>query len=810
MREGNWVNGTYENACHFSANENVTRDCFDALLNRLSETEFMTDPHSSNLAARCFEIVYRLTEIQDGGAVAIRRTNYATGRLRSLHFWTTNLMRLLASHSDGGESPLRILSSFTPEYRPTGIENTLHCIAWLLKSASSELLSTNHGQRRQLLSILFSSPYQLLQIVLVNMPISIHRADHIGLGAAPSREALSLARVSMAGAAEVVGGYVLIDRANLSLQLASTGNQEEIVTWADLWNASVSWDCASSHLSAGALYLIESAMASSRSSAGEVIGSPGVSFEAFELHQPTNLLRLILVRLLDGGEGGRMKERLMPRVTYNLSRMVLLLSEQLALSSAPPNAANMSTEGSTGETCQFLIQNIISSSSVDLGRPLLSHEKLRTAIFGLSLSIMMTSHSTRNSLYGMMNQFEEAAICIAQIAIPDANRGLLGDSGASERQSAATLAQIALTSMLDLNREEEQFSVLSLLTVPSERGGTRTVIQSVVSLIEALDDMICLVAERVAACRQGPELLLNARLPQALRDAARKYALEEQKITTDFRYRNVSLDAPAFLQGHMSLLRALLLSPTLSANRRGQLASDAMDVLLEYSAVVHRMFSSFPHKAHRLLGCLQCLFLAMEDGGLKRFVSDERSTSWDADVLQLSYHLSQNPFPRRFLPPLPHKLIDSRRKVPLSGNVSITDSNENDPTWWDAIEKGTQKGMESTAVFSGPPSGRAQDFGLHSNTSPVDGAHEENWTVPMYVAALMGAEELDACLSYLGSRATLSPLHSLDGHALASGLCRCADAAKVSVIFFFYIAINATTLSLRLLPFPMVGYPFSA
>jgi hypothetical protein len=711
-------------------------------------------------------------------------------------------MRLLASHSDGGESPLRTFGSLTAEYRPTGIENTLHSVAWLLKSASTQLLSTNHGQRRQLLSVLFSSPYQLVQNVLVNMPLSIHRADHIGLVAAPSREVLSLARVSMAGAAEVVGGYVLIDRAKLSHQLAPTDNQEEILTWADLWNASVSWDCASSHLSAAAIYLMESAIASSRYAAGEVMSSPGVSFEAFELRQPTNLLALILVRLLNSGEGGRMNDRLMPRVTYNLSRMVLLLSEQLALSSAPSNAANMSIEGSAGEICHFLIQSIISSSSVDLGRPLLSHEKLRTAILGLSLSIMMVSHSNRNSLYGTMLQVEEAVICIAQIATPDANRGLLDNSGVSEQRSGAALAQIALTSMLHLNREENLFSIMTLLTVPNERGGTRTVIQSILSSIEALDDMICVVAEHVAACRQGPELLLNARLPQALRNAGTKYALEEQKIKADFRYRNVSLDAPAFLQGHMSLLRALLVSSTLPANRRGQLASEAVDVLLEYSSVVHNMFSSFPRKAHSLLGCLQCLFLAVEDGGLKRFVSDERSTTWDADVLQLCYHLSQNPFPRRFLLPLPHKLIDSRQNVSLSGNVTISDSNENDATWWDAIEKGTEKGMEATSVvFFGPPTGRSQYFGLHSNSSPVDGAHEANWTVQMYDAALIGAEELDACLSYVGSRATFAPLHSLDGHALASGLCRCADAAKVSV-FFLLICNICDKILTSLLAFP--------
>lgn len=786
-REGNWVNGTYETVYHFSGDESIVRDCFDALLKCLSETAFMTDPHSSNLAARCFEIMYRLTEIRDGGVAADGRINYVTQRLGSTSFWTTNLMRLLASHSDGGESPLQMLGSFPPAYRPTGIENTLHCIAWLLKSASNELLAMNHGHRRQLLSVLFSSPYQLLSNVLVYMPISNDRADNIiSLGAPPSMETLASARISMTGAVEVVDGYMLLDQAKLSHQLASAGNQKESEIWADLWNASTSWDCASSHLSAAALYLIESAITSSRSAAGEVTGSPGVSFEAFELRQPAKLLELTLFRLLHGAERGRlsrMDNRILPSVSYNLSRIVLLLTEQLALSSAPFNAANMSIEGSATEICRLLIQSILSSSSIDLGHPLVPREKLRTAIFGLSLSILMTSESNRNSLCGMMNQFEEAAISVAQIAT---SRGLSGDSLANEGNNAATLAQIALISLLGLNRDEEQFSVVSLLTVPSDPGGTRTVIDSVLALIEALDDQVCHVVKKIAACRRGPELLLNAGLLQTLRRAATNYAMEEQKIMADFRYRNVSLDVPAFLQGHMSLLKALLLSPLLPTNRGRQLASDAVDVLLEYSAVFQRTFSSFPRNAHSLLGCLQCQLLAVENGGLERFVSDERSTGWDAAVLQLSYHLSQNPFPRRFLPLLPHKLIESRRNVLISGNVSVSDSNENDTSWWDEIEKGTQKGMGSASViFSGPPSGRAQDFGLYANASPAVGAPEDQWTVPMYDAALMGAEELDACLSYLVSRVAFSLLPSLDVHALARGLCRCSDATKVSVMISY-------------------------
>ena len=194
---GNWVPGTYENAFQHAASRGVTRDCFDAILECLSSLEFLTDSSSSYLATRCFEIMYRLTEVSGHNSASERRIRYAANMLRSNHFWTTNLMLFLADHTSGTESLLRLASSITPEYRPKGIENCLQCIAWLLKSVSSELLALDYthdgstsGQRRQLLSLLFSSPYRLLMNVLVSMPISDDRIDYLGHEGMPSREAL--------------------------------------------------------------------------------------------------------------------------------------------------------------------------------------------------------------------------------------------------------------------------------------------------------------------------------------------------------------------------------------------------------------------------------------------------------------------------------------------------------------------------------------------------------------------------------------------------------------------------------------------
>lgn len=791
-QDGELINGTYENTYNTSTSVQVTRDSFDAVLGLLSDAKFVEETSFLSLAARCFEIMYRLTEVRDDTSAADRRASYAAERLRAAHFWTVNLMRFLANHSDGEDSVLHALGSIAPEYRPKGIENTLHCIAWLLKSASIELVSTNHsathsGQRRQLLSLFFSSPYRLFVNLLSSMPISNDAVANTGLAVAPSRELIVSTGVAMAGAAEVVGGYKIIDQAILREKVRSLDNRDSIVWWAEKWNASASWDCASTHLASAVLDLLESAIASSISAAGML----GTSHGAFELHKPTDILGLILSRLLQEGNESdelyRMNARLSQRVSYELSRAVLVLTERLALNISPNSSTLVSMEGNTAEVCLLLIHAILSSSSIDHGRPLLPQEKLRTSILGLALSTLMTSDSIKKSI-GMMDQFEEAAVSIAGVALPGDSQG--GDEG----QSGAAIAQIALASILDVYVENKDIAVVSLLTAPSG-SRARTVIQAIMSRIEALDPRICSVAERIAGCQQGPELLLDAHLLHALQKAATDYSLEEQTFRSDLRYCSASLDPPGFLRGHILLLRTLLLSPMVPTNRRPQLAADAVGVLLDHSIIIQRLFLSFPHEGLSLLACLQCLSLAGEGGGLGHFVSDQRSRSLDTAILLLAYQLSQNPFPRRYLPSLPIKLSNFIRSVHAPGNISVSSSNKDESDWWDVVERDARRedGSQSE-VMPSPPSGRARDFRFRFDALPVGGDEAGRWNQELFEAAIVGARVLDTCLSHLGSRATLSPSLFFDGDALARGFCRCVDATKVILKF------ASTMRSLTLVP----------
>jgi hypothetical protein len=128
------------------------------------------------------------------------------------------------------------------------------------------------------------------------------------------------------------------------------------------------------------------------------------------------------------------------------------------------------------------------------------------------------------------------------------------------------------------------------------------------------------------------------------------------------------------------------------------------------------------------------------------------------------------------------KLRDGNR-VSVSSNVSISDANANasSSSWWDVAEAHEV----DCVLLPGPPSGRAQDFGWRDDTSSLGGTNEGKWTASKYEAALMGADALDACLSYLESLSTVHHFLSMDGYALARGLCRCSDVAKVSVKFLY-------------------------
>lgn len=276
-------------------------------------------------------------------------------------------------------------------------------------------------------------------------------------------------------------------------------------------------------------------------------------------------------------------------------------------------------------------------------------------------------------------------------------------------------------------------------------------------------------------------MFLDARLSQAIRQAARDYVAQEQKVKEDLRYSSAMLDVPAFLLGHMLLIRCLLLSPALPSNQRKQLDVDILDVLLTYTDVVHRMFNSFPQNAEVLSTCLQCLILCCtESASLHQFASDERGATWNQDILQLTYALSQNPLPRQYLPTLPMKMNNLGRNIPVVGNVSVSDSNKKDSSWWDVIEQSSETGNGANVLLAGPPSGRAQDFGWRSDPSSLGGADGERWTASRYEMALMGAEVLESCLSYLESLSLVQPIRSLDVCALSRGLCRCSDVAKVS------------------------------
>ena len=777
-----WIEGTYEYAFQHSVAGGVTRDCFDAILECISDMFFVTSSTSSHLAAGCFEVIYRLTELPpDHTSDAARRIRYAANRLRSVHFWTTYLKRFLANHSNGAACLLHQLSSIAPDSRPKGIDKCLQCLAWLLKSVSSELLALDFthagnasGHHRLLLSLLFSSPYQLFMSLLTSMPIINDGDAYIGHQDTPSREVLEVSRVPMSGAPEVVAGYNCVDQMKLE-RISSNSVVEEQSKWAGKWNEWVAWDCASSHLSGAALYLVESATLSSDPAGRFGIG-PSVT-AIFDLSMPFEILQVILLRLV-GEEtsetrGAMMDDEIISRVSASLSRIVLVVAEQVASTNGGSNTLDISAEGRAVQICHLLIHVVILSASVDQGRPLLPHEKLRTATFGLALSVILKSNPAANLLDGLTDEFLTSAIALGRLVC---SGRVYGAVEPIDGQRARHLALVAFCSVLGLYRVEGNQTFMSLMTASCDAGQERTIIESVVSLVADIDVQISQVVEKIVACKDGPALLVDSGLPQALQQAAEEYVSQEKKVLEDIRYQNYQFDVPVFLQGHAEVMKALLLSPIPSRNR---VASDMLGVLLTYTDVIDRLVGSFPQNGHVLIDVLHCLLLTTEESStLKELTSDKRSSIWNGDILRLSYNLSQNPLPRSNLPPLPLKLNDGNR-ASVSRNVSISDANTSE-SWWDTLDQSAlSDSLQENLVLAAPLSGRSDNGGWNGITSPLEGSNGDTWSTSTYTTALTGAEALDASLSYLELLSIESPL--VDGYALARGLCRCSDVAKVRV-----------------------------
>uniref|UniRef100_A0A7S4W5F5 Uncharacterized protein n=1 Tax=Ditylum brightwellii TaxID=49249 RepID=A0A7S4W5F5_9STRA len=273
-----------------SGSDGATRskNCLDAVLDLLSNTDFVLNPQTSSYAAKCYELIYRVCSIansvnQSSSRVWSAKLDFMS-KLRNSDFWRKHLLRFFAPSQLSSVSLFHGIVSTANLYdqhqgnqiSPLLSRNidVLHSIAWLLRGIAVELhslmgLSASHSpcyvrtniqpttvapqprQCQKILHILFSNPHEVMLNALIDLPL--HQSDTITQFldvTAPARELVQESCATLTGAREVAKGYEVVDVDKLLSNVRNASGDEKVaLQWASAWNAYVTYSCASSHLS---------------------------------------------------------------------------------------------------------------------------------------------------------------------------------------------------------------------------------------------------------------------------------------------------------------------------------------------------------------------------------------------------------------------------------------------------------------------------------------------------------------------------------------------------------------------------------
>lgn len=234
----------------------------NAILELISDVNFVVDPVTSSSATKCFEVLYRLMQ---------RGVKHTPAILLSPQFWHGQVMRYLGTPSSTNLSVFQdVASSFASDRGDDSNwsnrnNNVLHSISWLLKGLALELfaLASDGGGSKMvipaqslvaLLGMLFSQPESILQTVLLNLPLGQSKSEllqHSLNSLSPTQDALKGASTRLQGPSDVCSRFEIIDMSMLSNYFGANRKaaKETTVRWATAWNSFVSRACACYHIS---------------------------------------------------------------------------------------------------------------------------------------------------------------------------------------------------------------------------------------------------------------------------------------------------------------------------------------------------------------------------------------------------------------------------------------------------------------------------------------------------------------------------------------------------------------------------------
>jgi hypothetical protein len=745
-------------------------DCLGTVLELLADERFSLAAETSMLSSKCYEIMYRLSILNNSeDAVTLTMAQYTNARLNAENFWIANLLRFLGSSSGRGDF---VLANAVRKKNQDGQEYILHSVAWLLKGVSNELTASHrkaHGlfqigwhessNSQRLLAVLFSRQYGLALNVITALPTSIERFELRNL----SELAVSVAKRSkkqMPGAPEVVEDYHILDErkiCDLWPDSQSADDLNTLLSWADAFNRSASWDCASSHLASAlcslflsSVFLVDSMLSERSTSVAN--GPLTTEVPTFDLQILIDMLMQVLFRVAENSRQAHQSSA----TSYSLSFVATLLVERVCVAHDSIDNGRRGPEGNMIRICGLFSEAVAATAS---------HNNISSALMlATALGTMVKVTNKISSFEDLKSSVAPAVNCLGRLSQSVANE--------SNVQSVVT-ARICFATLLDVFLDDQGNDGDDISTIFREYlnlGSAAEFMETLISLLPSLDAELCLLLQKFAQCNGGSAILLRSRVLRKLVESAHIYAREERRVSDDHRHQSVFIRTPAFFGAHVCLLLTLLTSSDVPENQRKQISGEALNCLLIYTPVVSRLLNSFPTDDNILLDCVECLLLVAESGGLSMWANDDRLVIWEKGLLKLACQISENPLPRRFLVELPFQLksVDSRGY--RSDVVSVSRDNRDEGTWWDVVEK-TDLLPSGELRLPDPPS---------LNHWGSAGACAGTWTSQKYEAATSSFRILDACLSVIYVQMRTSSDLRVDWLSFARGLTRLTDLARAA------------------------------
>ncbi|KAL7539868.1 hypothetical protein ACHAXR_012321 [Thalassiosira sp. AJA248-18] len=825
-------------------------NCLSVILELVSETAFVIDPRTSASAAKCFEILYRVCEMVVSSSsahslppnVSAQQLRWME-KLRRENYWHGQVVHYLGMRGPAAPS---IFHEVSNSYRFEHGEDTdimmrdndvLHSISWLLKGLAIELhclMGRHHGSKRlyapnnqmqSLLDCLLSPPNPLLLTVLADMPLGqsknefIRERLHIG---APSSDILRDSSRPMQGPVEICAGYEIIDLERLLSHFkgssdGSNNTPEKAREWAMAWNSFVSRVCACTHISQAWSDAVRTALIYSPM----VIDDNIMVQREASFHRNTraimDILCVILLRLLSPSHLDTLsqygiflgaQQQVIPQVesveaecamplsiaALSLTEILIESSRDVAVHGVQDEVVGFGiAEEDVAKVCALIVGAISSCSESGAG---MSNSDGRSAVLSCALTQLLAfSDEAAYSIFSqisspMLDIYANAVVVLFHLStapVYHAEERYL-NAHEAKRGVISLAARSGLSSLFGhLKSIEDSVSDLfcsKIFTLDA----LSAAISQLVQLITSDDNDVAYLLQQVALFRDGVQVLAKSGITAKLLEFAGVISSEEQKFLLSNMGTNsaAQLKPPSLLNGHLSLINALLSSPLVISDRVA-LAVDSYQILKVYSGILERQVQSYPSNSdltNKFIEALHLTYTSLKESSVSNILgntplnADDSSLTLERSVLFIAYQLSSFPFPSNLLPPLPMELINVEN-VHKSQMKNITINLQNESTWWDNIPNSALKGQP----LPSPPTGSFDVVNRQRFTSYRYGT-DSTWSEGKYQYAISSIKCLEMSIVFLISRAhfvaqrDLSTTFCIDAVAISKGICRCCDASR--------------------------------